>query len=115
MSFQESIFAENTKLEQETEKFRQEQNLPGFWIPEKGENWLGINEKDIRDKDFGEGVRKIFSVRVANIDKDWAVNPRNPIYKEIVKRLAAGQREFVLLRTGEGKLTRYEFLDKKKS
>lgn len=113
MDFSESIKAENQKLELETQKFREEKNLPGFWIPEKGENRFSVNEKEVRDKDFGEGVRKIFSVRVANQEKDWAVNPRNPIYKEIVKRLAGGQREFVLLRTGEGKLTRYEFLEKK--
>lgn len=113
MDFSESIKAENEKLELENQKFREEQKLPGFWIPEKGENRLVVNEKEVREKDFGEGMRKIFSVRIANQEKDWAVNPRNPVYKEIVKRLAGGQRDFVLLRTGEGKATRYEILDKK--
>ena len=79
MSFEESVKAENEKLELEAEKFRQDNDYPGFWIPEKGENKFKVFPVDVRDKDFGQGDRKIFSVEVGGEKKDWALNARNLI------------------------------------
>ena len=112
MDFQESIIAENNKLQQDAEKYRQDANLPGFWVAQKGENYVSILPELPREKDFGQGVRKIFEVKGNGEKKDWAVNPQNPIYKEVIRALVAGKRDLCLLRTGEKQATRYELLDK---
>jgi len=112
-SLQDFCEKEKKTIEQEAEKYKQEHDLKGFWIPEEGENRFTILDKDVRDQDFGEGTRKIFRVKVNEEEKDWALNPRNPIYKQLINKLSEGKRSFVMLRAGEGKQTRYKFLEKK--
>lgn len=112
-NLQEFVEKEKTKLEQEAEKYREEHDMKGFWIPEKGETKFQAIDKEPREADWGEGKRIVFRVKVGEEEKDWAVNPRNPVYRRLIQRMTAGEKEFTLLRTGEGKATRYEFLDKK--
>lgn len=105
---------ENQKLEQEARDFKEKNTFPGFWVPNKGENSFEITlDQEPRQKDFGNGLRKIFRIQVSGKDFDWAINPKNPVYRELLQRLGKGQNSFVLLCTGSGKETRYEFLDKK--
>jgi len=113
-SLQEFCEKEKGKIEQEAEQYRKEHDMKGFWISEKGENHFTVLDKEIREVDFGDGMRKVFRVKVNEKEElDWAVNPRNPIYKQLITRLSIGERSFVMLRTGEKQATRYEFLDKK--
>lgn len=115
MSFQESINAEKIRIERETEEYKKKENLPGFWVAPVDElSVFTVLEAEIRDKDFGEGLRKIFSIEVDGAKKDWALNPRNPLYGELVLKLADGYRVFDVLRIGEKAKTRYKLKDAKK-
>ena len=115
MSFAESIEAEKTKIEQEAEAYKSKENLPGFWVAPVDEvSSFTVLEEEVRDKDFGQGVRKIFAITVKGERKDWALNPKNPLYGELVLKLADGDRVFDLLRVGEKAQTRYKLKDSKK-
>jgi len=106
---------EKTRIEAEKQKHREEQNLPGFLVLEEGETKITMLDAEVRDHDFGDGVRKIFRVKANETEHDFALNPRNPVYSDIVQRLAGGQREFVILRSGLKANTRMKILDKKPS
>lgn len=115
MSFVDSIKAEKSKIEQEAEAYKQREDLPGFWVAPVDEvSSFTVLEEEIRDKDFGQGVRKIFSIEVKGERKDWALNPKNPLYGELVLKLAEGDRVFDVLRVGEKTQTRYKLKNSKK-
>lgn len=104
---------EDERITAEKNKFLADQNLPGFWVPEIGENRFEIQDNPPREKDFGQGTRKIFQIKNQKGElKDWAVNPKNPVYADLMRRITNGQRLYVLLRTGKELNTRYEVLDK---
>ena len=108
MSFEESILAEKEKIEQDAQAYKDRADLPGFWVmPVDDISTFKVLDEDVRDKDFGQGVRKIFAIEVEGERKDWALNPKNPLYSELVLRLAVGDRVFKVLRTGEKAQTRY--------
>lgn len=111
-TMKEFVEAENKKLEAENKEFYEKNQYPGFWTPEKGETRFEIMPNEPRQKEFKGKMKVIFHVKVGGVEKDWAVNPKNPAYRELVKRLSKGQTSFVLLRTGSDTETRYEFLDK---
>lgn len=115
MSFAESIKAEKSKIEQEAEAYKDKEDLPGFWVAPVDEvSTFIVLEDEIREKDFGQGVRKIFAVTVNGERRDWALNPKNPIYGELVLKLADGFREFDLSRVGEKSQTRYKLKNSRK-
>lgn len=112
MSFADSIEAEKIKLEQEAEAYKNKENLPGFWaLPVDDVSVFTVLEEDLRVKDFGEGERRIFAVEVNGERKDWAINPKNPLYQEIVYKLSEGYRVFKVLRKGDKAQTRYTLKD----
>lgn len=114
-TFKDFVGSEQQRLVKEKEEYLEKADFPGLFTPVEGENEFEVNVKVVpRNHDFGDGVRVIFRVLVDGCDRDWAVNPRNPIYDELTSRLVSGQTEFVLLRTGLKQKTRYKFLDKEK-
>lgn len=107
------VKTENERLEKEKKEWAENQNFPGFWVPKKGENKFDILNEEPRNKTFSDGKKKIiFRIQTGGENKDWAINPKNPIYKATIERLEKGQTSFVLLCTGQSDETRYEYLDK---
>ncbi len=116
MSLKQFAEEETERLEAESKKFQEEQDLPGCFIPEKGENSVEFLDMDVREKDFGQGIRKIFRIKnKEGEERDWALNPKNPIYREIVKNINEGYTKMNILRTGEKTATRYEIKSAEKS
>jgi hypothetical protein len=61
--------------------------------------------------DYGE--RKVFRIHQDGKEYDFAINPRSPIYREVIKRLSATTEKSITLtivRAGEGKQTRYSIV-----
>ena len=112
MDFAESVKAEKERVEQEAQNYKDKANLPGFWVmPVDDISVFIVLEEEIRDKNFGEGMRKIFAIEVEGERKDWALNPRNPLYSEVVLKLSEGCRVFKVLRKGDKGETRYTLKD----
>lgn len=55
-------------------------------------------------------VKKIIPVVVNGQKMNWWLNTRNPVYAEIIKLGAGGQKMFKVLQTGTQKSTRYNLV-----
>ncbi len=104
---------EDIRIEADKQKYAEENKLPGFFNMEEGENHFQILDDEPRQKEFNGQPRKIFRIKLSTgEERDWLVNPRNPIYSELIKKITEGKRAFVIMRHGFGLDTRYTILDK---
>ena len=58
---------------------------------------------------FGKDV-KVFRILIEGEEFDWSINPRSPLYGQIVERLLEAPVELKLNRSGDGLQTRYELI-----
>lgn len=99
---------EQQKLDAEREKAYAEKGYKPLFRLERGENSLEFtNPLEPPRKYEGEyGVRMMFSVRAGDKEFDLSINPRSPLYREIVTAIATGKKRVIILREGEGKNVR---------
>ena len=110
---------EAKRLEDERQKCLVEKGLNPFLKMERGENHLTLVDIDkpprsVYDEKFNRET-KIFKVVVDGKEMDWRVNPKNPIYREIVNAIRNGTLELVVLQEGQGNATRYTIKSAKKA
>ena len=61
-----------------------------------------------KDYDGQNGPRKHFNVMSGSTEHTWSVNPRSPLYRDLLKILPLAPVEIDVVRTGEGRSdTRY--------
>lgn len=56
----------------------------------------------------GFGDRKAFKITISGIEYDWAINPRSPMYRQLLVLLRTAPIEITVIKVGEGKNTRYD-------
>jgi len=54
---------ETERIEAEKQKHQENQNLPGFFKMVEGENVFQVLDQEVREHNFGDGVRKIFRIK----------------------------------------------------
>jgi hypothetical protein len=96
------------------EKRRQE------YMDEKGYNpfikWeQGVTEFKLlaiipRDHESFGNLKKAFTIEVGGEMFDWSVNPRSPMYQELLPHLLKAPVDLKINRLGEGLETRYSLL-----
>lgn len=59
------------------------------------------------DPNDNKNIKKIIPVLHNSEEKVWWLNPKNPTYREILKKLQEGQRIFTIIQTGTQKNTKY--------
>ena len=109
--------AEKAKLDAEQKESLAKAGLKPFIKISRGENIVEILSPKTPPRDFnGEyGNRKIFRVRQNGNEYDWGVNPRSPVFREIVTALSEGKTVLTILREGSGKEVRDVLLKAEKS
>ena len=110
MSFKELYEEEKAAAEEAKAAYREEHDMKDFIKWEKGTTPFTLVNKVPRDgESFGKTV-KIFRVMVDDVEYDWSVNIRSPMYLQILQAAVDGHWELQLTKTGEGMQTRYELI-----
>ena len=80
-----------------------------FFKAPVGETHMTIKYQVPRNIETKYGARKIFRIIVDKTAYDFTVNEKSPLYRDLIHSLAdaKGDVEIVLVRTGNGKSTRY--------
>ena len=102
--------AEKARLEKERRDFMESKGYKDFFRPQIGSTTVTLLGKIPRATKSDYGTKQAFRVEVEGISYDWSINPRSPIYRQLVSRLATAPQTFELIRTGEGKSTRYDLV-----
>ena len=112
MSLEDFVEVESKKLDEDKKKWAENKEFAPFFNLPEGESkveFLGVEPRKITTDN---GVKVVFAIEVVGQKFDFAVNPRNPIYREIVHKLKEGKRVLHILRIGTKKDTRYKILEK---
>ena len=72
-----------------------------------GANALTVLEDEPQTVTTSRGPRKLLTVTVGGEYKKLKLNPKNPVYRQILEKLAKGEHEVVLIKSGIGKDTKY--------
>ena len=100
------------RLDQERAQKRKEKGYRDFYNWRKGENHFQvILSEPTREIDGKYGKLKIFAAKAGDGIFDLAVNVNSQAYRIVVDGLANGKTRFNILKSGEGKETRYELLE----
>lgn len=99
---------EEDKIEIERQGALAEKGYAEFLKLESGETKVKFLPIIPRLVQGGFGDRRAFRVVVANKEWDWAVNPRSPLYRQLLILIRKAPVEVKIIRVGEGKNTRYD-------
>ena len=109
MSIKEFVQKELARMEEERKQYMEDQGLIDYVVWEKGATSAVLLPKiPVHDPDGSFGPRYKFQVKLGENEYTWSVNPRSPMYRELVSKLEVAPAGFVLIRTGDGKQTRYD-------
>jgi len=100
---------ESARIESEKQKSREEKGLVPFWKPKEGVQEVEImaDKEPEQSKSYPE--KKEMHVMTDGKEQIWTVNPKSPLYADIIKGLKAGARKFQIFRMGTtAKDTRYK-------
>jgi len=104
------VKTEQDRIEKERRDFMKKHDMKDFFQAPKGESQVVLLPKVPRAVKGDYGTRQAFRVSVDSVERDWTVNPRSPIYRELVERIGEAPVGFTLIRTGEAKSTRYDIV-----
>jgi hypothetical protein len=97
---------ENTRLETEAKEVLKELGFAEFFKMPEGQTLMEFADQAPRVNDkFANRV--IFRVSVNGEEKDWSVNTRSPLYRDLVALISKGTRKVSITRVGQGIDTRY--------
>jgi len=100
------------KLDQERADKRKEKGYREFYNWRKGENKFQIIVSEpMREIDGKFGKQKIFAAKAGEETVDLAINVKSPVYRIVLRGVAEGKTKFNILKSGDGKDTKYELLE----
>jgi len=103
---------EAKRLTQERAQKMKEKGYREFYNWRKGENRFEIVLSEAtREIDGTYGKQKVFAAKSDGVIYDLAVNVKSPAYRIIVNGIAEGKSNYNILKSGEGKETKYELLE----
>ncbi len=113
MSEEEAKLAEFLRTEQERlDRARQERMAEKGQLPfaqfDTGDSKIRLVRKVPQSPEANKYGRAGFYVVQAKQERMWTVNPRSPIYRQIIEYLTKGQLDIIVTKTGSGKNTRYD-------
>lgn len=101
------------KADKEREIFMKEQEgYEELWTAPQGESNITIDTtKEPRIAETQYGDRQVLRIQILEdktlVEKDWMINPKSPLWAEVLDRLAEDKPCMTLIRVGERKQTRY--------
>ena len=103
---------EAKRLANERAEKMKEKGFRDFYSWRKGENHFQVVlTEPTREIDGKYGKQKIFAAESGGAVFDLAINVRSPVYRIVVNGLAAEKTKFNILKSGDGKDTKYELLE----
>jgi len=99
---------EMIRLDQEKKQLYETKGMREFAQFEQGETKIALIPMTPKLNEKGQyGVRRVFRIAMGGKEYDWGINPRSPMYRELLKRLQDNMLEFTVIKIGEGKATRW--------
>jgi hypothetical protein len=101
--------AERERLDKEKKQRIEDAGYAPFFVIKDGESAvLEFVDTPPRQTEGKYGTKMVFSIKDANgIAFDYSVNPRAPLYREIVANIAENRYKLQITRVGEGMETQY--------
>jgi hypothetical protein len=104
--------SESERLDQERQQRMKDKGYRDFFNWKKGENRFEIVlHEPTREIEGKYGKQIIFAAKSEGMIYDLAINVKSPAYRIVVNGLAESKTKFNILKSGEGKETKYELLE----
>jgi len=109
-SIEEFYKAEKARIEAEREAYLADKDYKTFMKWNQGVTGFTLEPVIPRNHESFGKDKKVFRITIDGEEYDWPVNPRSPMYREVLDRLLEAPVEMRLNRLGEGLQTRYSLI-----
>lgn len=110
MSLKDFIKAEKAKIKKEREEYLEQKDYKEFVKWPQGVTEFTLEAAIPRPHVSFGTAKKVFRVSKDGEELDWSVNPRSPMYRELLDLLAEAPCAVKINRLGEGLETRYSLI-----
>jgi hypothetical protein len=94
---------------EERKRQLKEKGFAEFWKAQVGESQIEVvMDSPARERDGNFGRQAIFRIKIEDKEYDFSVNMKSPLYRSILEMLVLDKPHFTLVRSGQGKDTRYD-------
>jgi hypothetical protein len=106
------VSQEATEIEKERKRMMEERGMHELFVLKKGENSFSVDVKiSPRTQLTKFGERTVLCVKDAEGEvKDLMLSRKSSLYRIILRELNAGRNQFRILRSGEGRESKFELL-----
>ena len=101
------IASEQSRMEKDRQEYLEEQDFKDFVRWPQGVTEFTLEPVIPRVHESFGAEKRLFRVTVDGDLLDWSVNPRSPMYRELLDVLGGAPVELSINRLGEGLETRY--------
>ena len=101
------IASEKARMTKEREEYVKEQGFKPFVKWEQGITAFTLKPVIPRPHESFGTPKMVFSIDVHGEELDWSVNPRSPMYRDLIDLMDNGTLNLSINRLGEGLETRY--------
>ena len=102
--------AELKRIADERERYLKEKDYKEFMKWPKGVTDAVLMPVIPRDHLSYGKAKKVFRIRVDDVEYDWSITEQSPLYGEVLELLSYKDVAFQLQRMGDGLQTRYDLL-----
>lgn len=104
------LLQEQQRIKKERQDYMDTHDMKQFFRPAKGSSKIELLRKMPRTVKGSFGDREAFRIRTEDgVEWDWCVNRKSPLYRDLINRMRLNvDLKFELIRTGDGKSTRYD-------
>jgi hypothetical protein len=97
------------KADAERKAQLKEKGFAEFFKLPVGETTIEVmTDIEPREREGNFGTQCIFRIKVGKDTNDLSVALRSPLYRFLLDNLSKGKTKFTIVRTGEGKSTKYD-------
>lgn len=98
------------QLQDEQQQRALDHGYADFYTAPVGETAMTVKYQVPRSIETQYGPRRVFRIIVDGTEYDFSVNKRSPLYRYLIRSLAETKKDmnFILVRTGTGKATKYD-------
>lgn len=102
------VEAEKVREAKQRSDYMEMHDMKEFWKAEVGTNNITLLPAIPRATKSSFGEKQAFRIEVDGKKYDWNINPKSPMYRQLVALLMAAPVAVKVIRTGSGKTTRYD-------
>ena len=110
MSVKDFVAGEQARRAKEREEYLEDKDYKEFIKWPQGVTSFTLEAVIPRDNESFGTPKKVFRVTVKGEEFDWSINPRSPMYGDILDYLLEAPVDLKINRLGEGLETRYSLL-----